>query len=224
MHGPQARHRLPPGNTLPIIKLPVFIPGMRPMGFITFYKLSHDLSAHVPFFFCFAGCPSVHPPPCPDSPLRPGKSHPCLLILTIANYIKAHLTNTYRLCYAQIQPSRETGKHSTSDIQGAAKPPVGCRLLILRPNSAFFFLEMKRGQCPTGSAGEEAFARVPVHGRRKKMLQNGMAEMQQDKKPGCSPPPSPPCDHNCQASHPARCKTHPPRIPACAACGGGGKL
>lgn len=30
------------------------------MGSVTFYKLSHDLSAHVPFFFFhFAGCVSV---------------------------------------------------------------------------------------------------------------------------------------------------------------------
>lgn len=141
--------RAPPRS---IIKPPIFIPRVRPMSSITFYKLSHVLSAHVPFFFSpFCGLCVSHPP-CPDIPLRPRRSYPRLLIPTISDYIKARLTNTYRLCYAQIEPPKETGKQGASDIQDAAKPPVGCQFLILRCNSAVFLLKMKRCWCPAGGS------------------------------------------------------------------------
>lgn len=102
MHSPQVRHSSP-WSTLPIIKPPIFVPRMRPVGSIVLYKLSHDLSAQVLFFFPFCRLCVSHPP-CPDSPLRPRTSCPWLLIPTISDYIKTHLTDTYTLCYAQIQP------------------------------------------------------------------------------------------------------------------------
>lgn len=229
--GPAGETWGPPQSTLPVIKPPIFVPRMRPMGSVTFYKLSHDLSAHVPFFFSPFCWLCVSHPPCPDSPLRPRRSYPRLVIPTISDGITAHLTNTYRLCYARVEPPKETGKHGVSDIQDGAKPSVGCQLLILRCNSAVFLPKMERCWCPAGSAEEEAFTSTLLLGGRKTMLRYRTAEMQQNEKPACSPPLSPPCDHDdCPAprllcaSHLARCKMHFSRVCAYAACGDGRKL
>lgn len=229
--GPAGETWGPPQSTLPVIKPPIFVPRMRPMGSVTFYKLSHDLSAHVPFFFSPFCWLCVSHPPCPDSPLRPRRSYPRLVIPTISDGITAHLTNTYRLCYARVEPPKETGKHGVSDIQDGAKPSVGCQLLILRCNSAVFLPKMEGCWCPAGSAEEEAFTSTLLLGGRKTMLRYRTAEMQQNEKPACSPPLSPPCDHDdCPAprllcaSHLARCKMHFSRVCAYAACGGGRKL